>query len=81
MFSDERKELPNGRVKYIVCFPVGLSSKHKQIYCRKTLALATEKKLSREEMGSRTIRGKKVGAAFSHEIDFFDIEAVGKVSK
>lgn len=33
MFLDERKELPNGRVKYIVCFPVGLSSKHKQIYC------------------------------------------------
>lgn len=31
MFSDERKELPNGEVKYIVCFPVGLSSKHKQI--------------------------------------------------
>lgn len=33
MFSDERKELPNGRVKYIVCFPVGLSSKRKQIDC------------------------------------------------
>lgn len=32
MFSDERKELPNGRVKYRVCFRVGLSSKHKQIY-------------------------------------------------
>lgn len=33
MFSDERKELPNGGVKYRVCFPLGLFSKHKQIYC------------------------------------------------
>lgn len=32
VFSDERKELPNGGVKCRVCFPLGLFSKHKQIY-------------------------------------------------
>lgn len=47
----------------------------------KTPAQATEKKLNREEIGSRNIRGEKVGAAFSHEIDFFDIEVVGIGSK
>lgn len=47
----------------------------------KTPAQATEKKLSREEMGSRNRRGKKVGSVFSHEIDFFDVEAVGTGSK
>lgn len=47
----------------------------------KTLAQATEKKLSREEMGSRNTGGIKVGAAFSHERDFFDIKAVGTGSK
>lgn len=40
MFSDERKKLPSGRVKCIVCFPVGLSSEHKQIHHSEGCSLA-----------------------------------------
>lgn len=67
-------------MKYRVCFPLGLFSKHKQIYCREDSGSGYRRR-AEERWEAGIDKGKGLGLVFSCEIDFFDIEATGIVSK